>query len=70
MQIQPGPDIIEAMLNFFKNIGPSELIIVAVVIILLFGSKILVNLSRRMGESVKEIKKVKQDLKNIKEGVA
>ena len=58
------------MLNFLKNIGPTELILIAVVVFLVFGSKALVNVSRKLGASVKEIKKVKQDITAIKEEVA
>ena len=58
------------MFNFLKNIGPTELIIIAIIVFLLFGSKVLVNLSRKLGASVKEVKQVKQELKDIKEEVA
>ena len=58
------------MFDFFKNIGPSELIIIAIVVILIFGSKALVNVSHKLGSSVKELKKVRQEIKTIKEEVA
>ncbi len=70
MQSRHGGTIINLMLNFLKNIGPAELILIAIVVFLLFGSKVLVNLSHKLGASAKEIKKVKQELKNIKEEVA
>jgi len=44
--------------------------LIAVVVFLVFGSKALVNISRKLGSSVKEIKKVKQDITAIKEEVA
>lgn len=48
----------------FSNIGTTELIIIAIVLILLFGSKKIVELARGMGESKKELKKVARELKN------
>lgn len=47
-----------------------ELIIIAILVFLIFGSKALVNVSRKLGLSAKELKKVKQELKTIKEEVA
>ncbi|MDO8488152.1 MAG: twin-arginine translocase TatA/TatE family subunit [bacterium] len=70
MQINQASAIIKSVLDFFKNIGPSELIIVAIVIIVLFGSRMLVGMSRKLGESTKEINKVRKELKTIKEEVA
>lgn len=47
------------MLDFTKNIGPTELIVIALILLLLFGRKVLVGLARSAGETLKEIKKVK-----------
>lgn len=58
------------MFDFFKNVGPTELIVVAIVVFLLFGSKVLVNLSRKLGKSTKELREIKKELQTIKEGVA
>lgn len=58
------------MFDFIRNIGPTELIVVAIVVFLLFGSKTLINLSRKLGQTSREIKKVKEELTIIKEGVA
>jgi len=55
--------IIKLVLDFIKNISPTELILIAVVIFLLFGTKVLIGLSRKLGEFSKQ-------LKTIKEGVA
>lgn len=57
------------MFDFLKNIGPTELIIIAIIVFLIFGSKALVNVSRKLGSTGHELKKVKQELKTIKEGV-
>jgi len=58
------------MFDFFKNIGPTELVLVAIVVFLLFGSKVLVNLSRRLGKSTKELREIKKELQTFKEEVA
>ena len=51
------------MLNFIRNIGLPELLIIAVVLILLFGSRKTKELSRGLGESAKELKRVKKEAK-------
>lgn len=47
------------MLNFLKNIGPVEWVILILILILLFGSRFVKGLGRASGETVREIKKVK-----------
>jgi sec-independent protein translocase protein TatA len=49
------------MFNFVKNIGLPEIILIAVILILLFGGKKIKELSRGLGESSKELKKVKKE---------
>ena len=44
------------------NIGTSEIIIVGIVLVVFFGSKKLKELARGLGESTKEMKKIKHDL--------
>lgn len=44
------------------GIGTKEIILVAVVLLLLFGSQKLVEFARGLGEAKKEIKKVKKEL--------
>lgn len=51
------------MLNFIKNIGLPELIILAVIIIIFFGARKTKELSHGLGESLKEAKKVKKEFK-------
>ncbi len=53
------------MFDFIKNIGPTEIIIVAVILILLFGGRKVRELSRGLGESSKEFKKVKKEFEGI-----
>ena len=48
------------MFEFIKNISPTELGIIVVILIILFGSKLIIGLARTSGETVKEIKKIKK----------
>jgi sec-independent protein translocase protein TatA len=41
----------------FLNLGPAELIIILAIILLLFGGKKLPELSRSLGNSMREIRK-------------
>jgi TatA/E family protein of Tat protein translocase len=50
------------MFGFIKNIGPTEIIVIAVILILLFGSRIVISLGRSAGQTFKEVKKVKNEL--------
>lgn len=49
-------------LAFLNNFGPTELIIILVVLVLLFGPKKLPELSRAIGKSIGEFKKGRQEL--------
>ena len=49
------------MFDFIKNIGPTELIIVVIILIVLFGAKAMVGLGKTSGETVKEAKKIKRE---------
>jgi TatA/E family protein of Tat protein translocase len=49
------------MLNFIKNIGPTELIIIAIILVILFGSKVVAKLGRTSGETFREIKNIKKE---------
>lgn len=62
----------------FQNIGTPELIIGAIVLIAIFGSKKIVEIAGSLGESTKELKKAKTEFEstdisfdeaNKKEGV-
>ena len=50
------------MIQFFKNIGPTELIIIGIVLVVLFGGKRLSSFARGFGESGRELKKVKKEM--------
>lgn len=48
----------------FQNIGTTEIIIIAVVLIILFGGKKLPELARGIGQAGKELKSAKKELTN------
>lgn len=49
-------------MNFIKNLSTLEIIVIALVVFLLFGGKKLSEWARGLGETGKEIKKIKKDL--------
>jgi sec-independent protein translocase protein TatA len=51
------------MFDFIRNIGAPELIIILIVIVVLFGGKKLRELARGLGESTKEAKKLKEEVR-------
>lgn len=46
----------------FGNLGTTEIIIIAIVLIVLFGGKKLPELARGLGEAGKELKTAKKEL--------
>lgn len=52
------------MFDFVKNISTTELIILVLILVILFGAKAAVGLGRTSGETVKEIKKIKNEFTN------
>ena len=50
------------------GLGPTELIIIAVIILLIFGARRLPGIGKTMGETVKEVRKIKKEM-NPKETV-
>jgi sec-independent protein translocase protein TatA len=48
----------------FLDLGAPELIIVLVILLLLFGSKKLPDLSRSIGQSMRELRKGMSDIEN------
>lgn len=48
------------MFNFINNIGPTELIILVLILIVFFGGRIIMRLAKTSGEIVREIKKIKK----------
>lgn len=51
----------------FNGIGTNEILIIAVVLLVLFGGRKLPELGRGIGESVKELKKVMKSEDSSKE---
>ena len=52
----------------FNNLGTTEILIIALVILVLFGAKFLPKMGKNLGESKVEIKKAAKDLQGaIKE---
>ena len=49
------------MFNFIKNISPTEVLIIALILVVVFGSKIVTGLGRTGGETLREIKKIKKN---------
>jgi sec-independent protein translocase protein TatA len=48
----------------FSNLGSGEIVVIAIIVLVLFGSKKLNELARGLGEGAKEIKKIKKDIEN------
>ncbi|MBI4033088.1 MAG: twin-arginine translocase TatA/TatE family subunit [Candidatus Blackburnbacteria bacterium] len=53
-------------MGFFNNIGLKEIIFIGVVILIFFGGKKLTELARGAGETGKELKRIKKELKEPK----
>ncbi len=49
---------------FLPNIGTTELLIILVVVLILFGAKKLPELARGMGKSIKEFKKATSEIED------
>ncbi|PJC66321.1 twin-arginine translocase TatA/TatE family subunit [Candidatus Beckwithbacteria bacterium CG_4_9_14_0_2_um_filter_47_11] len=47
----------------FKNIGSTEIIVIAILIIVLFGGKKIPELMRGIGQSIKEFRKASKEEK-------
>lgn len=49
------------MFNFINNIGPTELIILVIILIVFFGGRVITRLAKTSGETVREIKKITKE---------
>lgn len=49
------------MFNFINNIGPTELIIIVIILFLLFGGVFIKRVAKTSGETVKELKNIKKE---------
>ena len=45
------------MSNLFRNIGVSEIVVIGIVLVILFGGKKLPELARGIAEAIKEFRK-------------
>lgn len=54
------------MLNFLKNLSAVEIAVIALILIVFFGSKAITKLARISGQTLKEVKGIK---KNFTDGV-
>ena len=52
--------MIATIMNFIKNISPTELIIIVGILTMIFGRKFVMGLGRTGGETLREIKKIKK----------
>lgn len=48
------------MFDFIKNISPVELGAIALILIVIFGAKVVINMARTGGQTFKEIKNIKK----------
>lgn len=48
-------------MNFIKNLGPTELIVIGIVLLLIFGKKRMSDVAKGLGESGRELKNVKKE---------
>lgn len=55
------------MLNFFKNLSPTEIAIIALILIVFFGTKAIIGLGKVGGTTLKEIKKIKKNFTEVVE---
>jgi Sec-independent protein translocase protein TatA len=49
------------MFGFLKNIGPTEWGLIALILVIFFGAKIVTGMGKAGGETLKEIKKIKKN---------
>ena len=52
------------MFDFIKNISSTELIIIVLILIILFGGRAMIGLGKTSGETVRELKKIKKEFSN------
>ena len=49
------------MFDFIKNIGSTEIIVIVVILVLIFGARAIRGLGKTSGETVKEMKEIKKE---------
>ena len=56
------------MFNFLKNISPVEWVVIVLILIIVFGRRLVTGLGRSAGKTYKEIKGVKKSITDTVEG--
>jgi sec-independent protein translocase protein TatA len=57
-------------LAFLGNLGPMEMFLILLIVVIFFGAKKIPELARGLGQGIKEFKKASSDIKQeIEEGV-
>ena len=56
------------MFSFIKNIGTTEWILIALILVVFFGAKTVVKMSKISGEALKEVKNIKKGITKMIEG--
>ncbi len=58
------------VLGFLGNLGPMEMFLILLIVVIFFGAKKIPELARGLGQGIKEFKKASSDIKQeIEEGV-
>lgn len=50
------------MFELIKNVGSTELLIILLVLVIIFGANTISDMARKGGETLKEVKKIKKDI--------
>jgi Sec-independent protein translocase protein TatA len=56
------------MLDVLKDVSPTELILLIAILVILFGSKAIINLGKTGGETIRELKNIKKELTDAIKG--
>ena len=54
--------------NFIQNISPTEIAIIVLIFVVIFGRKFMMGLGKASGETLKEIKNISKNITNAVEG--
>jgi len=55
------------MFNFIKNLSTTEILVIALIVIVLFGTKFAKRVGKVSGETLKEVKKIKTNFSDAVE---
>ena len=54
----------------FSNIGSTEIIIIVLILVVVFGSQRIVDLAKHLGKSTRELNEIKQEYENAVKGTS